>query len=211
MGKISFVYAARQYRQASRSVRAQRSPCAAFFVPCPCFLYPPRRCVRPLNGATASAQPQGLGDTSVASSVKKARQRPSPCRLRWSRSAAGSSPAPVALKCLHVQRRCGCHHDCFAPRRAGTISLEQIAGPFPPRRRRRARSPGQPQPESGGQGPRRPLPTAAGPRGPQAPVGVMQPAGHRPRPASLDRVGNDIRSVVEPPGNDWRARRARCP
>lgn len=48
---------------------------------------------------------------------------------------------------------------------------------------------------------RKPLPTGPSPRGPSPEV--MQPTSHRPPPSTLDRVGNDVRSVVEGPGSDW--------
>ena len=60
MGKISFVYAARQYRQASRSVQSQRSPCAAYFpVSLSCFLLsdPDAACVQPARPPQPSPLP----------------------------------------------------------------------------------------------------------------------------------------------------------
>lgn len=135
------------------------------------------------------------------------------------------SPATTVLKCLHAakdrlyaldaidwcSRRATAEDvvQCFTltggPNRAPepVVAVPSPAGPSSP-----ATPPAAPvSPGAGAKTgvvteiSRQPLPTAPGPRGPSPEV--MQPASHRPPPSTLDRVGNDVRSVVEGPGSDW--------
>ncbi|HNN91532.1 MAG TPA: hypothetical protein PKI03_04660 [Pseudomonadota bacterium] len=193
----------------------------------PCLILLPL-CLTPTLRASAQparpAQPspcQGLADATFASECQKLAG--SHRLLPQVVAVCGRlSPAPVALKCLQVvadrqysadaidwcSRRPSGEDvvQCFTLTGGNNRPLEPMASspPAAPPARSSAPAP-SPSPQTAAtEISRRPLPTAAGPRGPQAPgPEVMQPAGHRPPPSTLDRVGNDIRSVVEPPGNDW--------
>ena len=193
----------------------------------PCLILLPL-CLTPTLRASAQparpAQPspcQGLADATFASECQKLAG--SHRLLPQVVAVCGRlSPAPVALKCLQVvadrqysadaidwcSRRPSGEDvvQCFTLTGGNNRLLEPVASPLPAAPPPQASAPAaSPSTQTAAtEISRRPLPTAAGPRGPHAPgPEVMQPAGHRPPPSTLDRVGNDIRSVVEPPGNDW--------